>query len=245
MIRIFFVVFFLFWFLVLTIPIQAFEAICRKKNKPLADKISLACVKWAFRCCIFFAGVDVTYIGEQNIPRDKAVLFVANHSSYFDILLTYVRAFRTTGYIAKAEMQKAPLLNNWMRYIGCVFLDRKDIKKGMKAIIESVNKIKAGDSLYIFPEGTRSKQRGVIGEFHEGSLKIADKAKCPIVPVAILNTFEIWEAHLPKIHKAKVIIEYGKPIYPGDLDANDKKKLGAYTRNIIEQMNKKNEGMLD
>ena len=73
---------------------------------------------------------QVTVIGEENVPKDQAVLYVANHRSYFDILLTYSRCPIRTGYVAKKEMERYPLLSNWMRNLYCLFLDREDIKTG-------------------------------------------------------------------------------------------------------------------
>jgi 1-acyl-sn-glycerol-3-phosphate acyltransferase len=72
--------------------------------------------------------------------------------------------------------------------------------------------------------------------FKEGSLKMAEKAKCPVVPVAISGTAELFEQHLPRITKGVVIVEYGKPIIIDELEKEDKKFLGAYTQNKIQEM---------
>ena len=112
------------------------------------------------------------------------MLYIGNHRSYFDILLTYVRCPDLTGYVAKAEMEKIPLLSNWMRYLHCLFLDRKDIKKGLKTILTGVKKMKSGISICIFPEGTRNRSESELDllPFHEGSFKLATRSGCPIVP---------------------------------------------------------------
>ena len=88
----------------------------------------------------------------------------------------------------------------------------------------------------IFPEGTRNKNPEGMLPFKEGSFKIAEKTGCPIVPMAITNSAEILENHLPRIKAVPVILEYGKPIYPNELDKETKKKLGAYCQNVIEEM---------
>ena len=105
----------------------------------------------------------------------------ATHRSYFDILLTYTRCVRRTGYIAKKEMERYPLLSNWMKYLHCLFLDRKDIKQGLKTILTAIEKIKSGISICIFPEGTRNKNQdeSELLPFHEGSFKIASKDRMP------------------------------------------------------------------
>ena len=93
-----------------------------------------------------------------------------------------------------------------------IVLNRTDIKKGLQTILEGIDLIKKGTSIVIFPEGTRSKTEDLL-PFKEGSLKIAEKSKCPIIPVAITNTESVFENHLPRIKKASVVIEFGTPIY--------------------------------
>lgn len=233
MIRIILVAVFVVLFLVLSIPLLITEWIIGKLNMDLKNKSSLAIVNWAFRVCLFFAGTTVIVKGEENVPKDEPVLYIGNHRSYFDILITYVRVPRPTGYIAKREMLKWPLLVSWMKNLHCLFLDRNDVKQGLKIILTAIEKIKSGISICIFSEGTRNKENHTFMEFHEGSFKIASKSGCPIIPMTIYNSADIFEDHLPKIKKTQVILEYGKPIYVKDLAKEDQKKIGAYTKNII------------
>ena len=114
MIRFITVCIFVVLFLILSIPLLIAEWIIGKFNPEVKSKSSLAIVNWAFRMVIRIAGVKVIARGEENIPTDTAVLYVGNHRSFFDIVLTYVRVPRPTGYISKLEMKKFPLLSNWM-----------------------------------------------------------------------------------------------------------------------------------
>ena len=233
MLRLFFVGGFVVLFLILSIPIMIAEWIIGKFNPDVKSRSSLAIVNWAFRCVRSLAGAKVEYIGEENVPSDSAVLYVANHRSFFDIVLTYPRVPRPTGYVAKKEIEKVPLLNVWMRDLHCLFLDRNDVKAGAKMILTAVDMIKNGISVCIFPEGTRSKTEGEFLPFHEGSFKIALKSGRPIVPMTIVGSAGIFEDHFPKIKKAKVVVEYGKPIYVKELPKENQKQLGPYVRNII------------
>lgn len=235
MLRFIIVATFVVLFLILSIPLMFVEWIIGKFNQPLKDRSSLAIVNWAFRCIIRLAGTRVIALGEENIPKDSAVLYVGNHRSYFDIVLTYVRVPRPTGYVAKAEMLKIPLLSNWMKNLHCLFLDRKDIKQGLKTILLGVEKVKSGISICIFPEGTRNKTADTFLPFHEGSFKIAEKGNVPIVPMTIVNSAAIFEDQLPKMKKATVVIEYGKPIYIKELDKETRKSLGTYVSGIIRE----------
>ena len=122
MIRFISVAVFVVLFLILSIPLMIAEWIIGKFNMDVKNRSSLAIVNWAFRWCLRLSGVKITYIGEERVPRDQAVLYIGNHRSYFDILMTYVRVPRPTGYVAKIEMLKIPLLSNWMKNLHCLFL---------------------------------------------------------------------------------------------------------------------------
>lgn len=234
-------------YLILSIPILLAEWVVGKFNRRAKDISSLRIIQTVFKFILKVTGADITIIGHENVPKDQAVLYIGNHRSFFDILLTYVLCPDLTGYIAKKEMEPIPLLSTWMRYLHCLFLDRKDIKEGMKTILTAIEKVKSGISICIFPEGTRNKGADELEllPFHDGSFKIATKSGCPIIPMAISNSAEIFENHFPKIKPCKVVVEYGKPIYPEELSREDKKRLGAYTQGIILEMLKKNREMVE
>jgi 1-acyl-sn-glycerol-3-phosphate acyltransferase len=88
--------------------------------------------------------------------------------------------------------------------------------------------------MFVFPEGTRSKT-GEMAPFHEASMKIATKTGAPIIPVAFTNTREIFETHLPRMKKTKVIVTYMPPVYPYQLEGENKKKVGAYIQSLIQK----------
>lgn len=234
-------------YLILSIPILLAEWVVGKFNRRAKDISSLRIIQTVFKFILKVTGADITIIGHENVPKDQAVLYIGNHRSFFDILLTYVLCPDLTGYIAKKEMKPIPLLSTWMRYLHCLFLDRKDIKEGMKTILTAIEKVKSGISICIFPEGTRNKGTDELEllPFHDGSFKIATKSGCPIIPMAISNSAEIFENHFPKIKPCKVVVEYGKPIYPEELSREDKKRLGTYTQGIILEMLKKNREMVE
>ena len=222
-------------FLLLSTPLMLAEWILGKFNMDAKNRSSLAIVNWAFRCCLKITGVQLTVLGEENVPTDVPVLYVGNHRSYFDILLTYTRVPRITGYVAKKEMEKIPLLSIWMRNLHCLFLDRDNIKEGLKTILTAIDKIKSGISICIFPEGTRNKTPDTLLPFHEGSFKVADKTGCPIVPMVINNSADIYEDHLPKIKKTRVVLEYLPPVYIRDLPKEDRKRVGALVEEQIKE----------
>ena len=234
----------LFLYLLFGIPVLGVEWLIGKFNKNTEDYQCLRMVQRAFKLTISMAGTEVTVIGEENIP-DEPVLFIGNHRSYFDILLTYSRCKRLTGYVAKKEMLRYPLLRDWMKRLYCLFLDRDNPKEGLKTILQAIDYIKSGISICIFPEGTRNDGEELsILPFHSGSFKIAEKSGCPIVPISMNNTASIFENQFPRIKKTHVIIEYGKPIYPCELDKETKKRLAPYCQNLIQETINKNQALL-
>lgn len=235
MIRFILTVIFVILFLVLGSPLLVIQWIIGKRNPELKSKSSLAIVNWAFRMVIRIAGTKVIALGEENIPKDTAVLYVANHRSFYDIILTYVRVPRPTGYVAKKEMLRYPLLSNWMRNLHCLFLDRKNIKEGLKTILAGIEKVKQGISICIFPEGTRCKEKDAFLPFHDGSFKISEKGNVPVIPLTIVNSAAVFEDHLPKIKKATVVLSYGKPVYMNELDKETRKCIGTYVSGIISE----------
>ena len=244
MIRLIFVVLFLILFLILSLPVMLVEWIIGKVNPNLRDYSSLRIVQWAFKVILLLAGVDVTVIGEEHIP-DEPVLYIGNHRSFFDVPITYSRCRRLTGFVSKKELEKVPLLSNWMRFLYCLFLDRDNVRSGLKTLLTAIEQVKNGISIFIFPEGTRNKGEELsVLPFHDGSFKIAEKTGCPVIPVSINNSVQIFEAHFPIIRKTHVVLEYGEPIYPNTLDKEAKKQLGIYCHDLIEATIKKNAALV-
>lgn len=231
-------------FLILSIPLLIWEHFIGKKNPNQKNTQSLTIVRHVFRFILKTAGVHITVKGLENIPTDRAVLYVGNHRSYFDILVGYVTVPTLLGFVAKVEMERYPLLSNWMHNVNCLFLDRENLKEGLKTILTGIEKVKQGISIWIFPEGTRNRSEDILDliPFKEGSLKIAEKSGCPIIPVAMTGTAEVFEKQFPRMKSSNVTIEFGRPIIIKELEPEQKKHAGAYTQRIITDMlaNEKN-----
>lgn len=238
-----FVGLFLLLFFIISIPLFLVEYIIGKFNPHLKVKSSQAIVVAAFKFILFGCGVKKTVIGLENIPKGEPVLYVSNHRSYFDILIGYTTIPHLTGFVAKKEMDKVPFIRVWMRFLNCLFLDRENIREGLKTILEGIELIQKGYSVFILPEGTRNHGKEML-PFKEGSLKIAEKSGCAIVPVALSNTDNLLENHQPWISKGHVIIEFGKPVYLKDLDKETRKFAGSYVQKIIKETLDKNESLV-
>lgn len=244
MIRMIGIVIVLLLYLIIGIPVLLIEHIIGRINKDAKDRSCLWMVQKTFRLMLKIAGVTVTVIGEENVP-DEPVLYIGNHRSYFDILLTYSRCPRLTGYVAKKEMLRYPLLRDWMKNLYCLFLDRSTPKEGLKTILQAIDYVKKGISICIFPEGTRNKGEELsMLPFKDGALKIAEKSGCPIIPISMNNTQAIFEAHIPFVRKTHVVLEYGTPIYPDRLDKETRRHLGDYCHKIIQDTIIKNQTLV-
>ncbi len=235
MIRLILIGLFLFFFLVLLCPALLVEWIIGKFNPEAKSKSSLWLVQRAFGVILFLAGTKIEVTGRENIPDDRPVLYVGNHRSYFDIVIGYRLIKGEAGFVAKKEMQKIFFLRRWMTNLHCLFLDRENLKEGLKTILTGIDHVKNGVSIWIFPEGTRNPGSGLM-DFKEGSMKIAEKSGCPIIPVAMTGTAEIFEKHLPRVKRSHVTVTFGEPIDVAALDRQQKKFLGAYTRERILEM---------
>lgn len=229
------VLLFLLLFFIVSLPLFLYETILGKFNPDKKIRSSQRIVSLAFRIILFLSGTRYKVKGLENIPKNEAVLYVSNHRSYFDIVLAYATVPTPTGFVAKKEIKKVPFVNVWMKYMNCLFLDRDDLREGLKMILTGVEQVKQGYSVFISPEGTRNHGDDML-PFKEGSLKIAEKSGCAIIPVAVANTDNIFENHMPWIRKASVTIEYGAPVYPGTLSKEERKFLGSHVQNIIRNM---------
>lgn len=243
MIRITLVVLFLLIFFILSLILLPFEWLAGKFNPAFKDRSSLRIVRRAFKIIKFISGVKTTVIGQENIPEDEPVLFVGNHNSYFDIVIAYTFMKRPTGFVAKKELNGFLFVRRWMRNLYCLFLDRKNLKEGLKTILTGIDYIKNGISIVIFPEGTRNKGDDVQ-EFHSGSFKLAEKSGCKIIPMVQNNTKSIFEKQFPRIKASHTVIEFGKPIDLNELSKEDRKNIAQYTHKIVSEIHEKNKSLV-
>ncbi|MBQ1394791.1 MAG: 1-acyl-sn-glycerol-3-phosphate acyltransferase, partial [Lachnospiraceae bacterium] len=153
-------------------------------------------VRFFFWGIIKISGVDITYIGLDRIPKKRGVVYISNHQSMFDIIAVYNKFPGITGYLAKKELSKIPLFGLWMQFVHCIFVDRGNHDKAAESLRLGAEELNTGISCYVFPEGTRNKgEEDELLPFKGGAFKIAEHARCPIVPIAITGTRDIFERH--------------------------------------------------
>ncbi len=189
----------------------------------------------------FVAKIELTInvYGKENIPKDRNVVFISNHQGDFDIAIFMALIPKEKGFVAKIELNKIPILRTWMKYIGCVFMDRKDLKQSLKTINKAIDFIKKGHSMVIFPEGTRSKC-DKIGDFKPGSFKLAFKTNTPIVPVTIDGSYKLKEKNNGLIKPDTVNVYIHNPIFLENITNEEKESLPGKIKDIIADKLPKN-----
>lgn len=210
------------------------DKILKNEGQEAFDEFSYKVTnEWALKR-IKDSGAHITVYGNEKIPQDRNVLFISNHQSDFDIAIFLGMINKNAGFVAKNEMENIPLLSHWMRNIHCVFMDRKDIKKAAKTIVDGIALLKKGYSMVVFPEGTRSKC-DKMGEFKAGSFKLATKSKVTVAPVTIDGSYKIMEGNNYIIKPADVNVYIHDPIFTSDLSKDELSKLPEKVRSIIEE----------
>lgn len=197
------------------------------------DLVYSTAQRWA-KTFVKYSEAEISIIGEENIPKDRAVLFVGNHQSIYDILILLAYVKQPIAFIAKIELAKIPIISTWMKYMKCIFMDRNDIRQSLRAINQGAENLKRGYSYVIFPEGTRTFD-GKLEDFKPGSFKLAIKASAPIVPFTFIDSYKIMTKNRFNLNKAKVKVVFSPPIYIEDIDSKDTKRLAADIRHMIKR----------
>jgi len=183
--------------------------------------------KWLYcnlklMCCIIFrlCGADVIISGKENLEKLKLLqkegerlCLISNHTSALDIPLFFGPLGIRCAFVAKKELSMVPYINILALTLGCVFMNRKDLRACRKSITKGVERIKNGKTMLIFPEGTRSKT-GEIGPFRYGSFRLASESNSTIVPITIKGLRKVFEERSSFFVREKVYVDIGKPVKP-------------------------------
>ena len=188
---------------------------------------------WALRL-MKLAGATMEVTGKENIPEGP-VVFAANHQGYADIPLLLTQLDKPNPLIAKKELEKVPLLRDWMTELNCIFIDRDNARQAMDSLKKANELLSEGYSVCIFPEGTRRKG-GEIKDFKGGTIRLATRAKVPIVPCCIEGTYNMLEANKGfKITPAKLQLHILPAIETADLSREEIKALDEHLRSVIKE----------
>lgn len=189
----------------------------------------------AIKKILKITGSTLEVEGTENIP-DGVCLYAGNHQSLFDVMAVELAIPGGVGFVAKDSLKKIPGLSSWMELLHCLFLDRSDPREGIRILLKGVDYLKEGYPMFIFPEGTRNDGKTLL-EFKGGSLKIAQKAKCPIIPVAITGTRDIFENNKGlSVKPSHIKVTFGKALEPAKLPKSEQKLLMGQLKESIESL---------
>ncbi|MEN8232317.1 MAG: lysophospholipid acyltransferase family protein [Thermodesulfobacteriota bacterium] len=178
---------------------------------------------WARSICAA-SGVVVSVTGTEKLDAEKPYIFAANHQSQFDILALQGFLGIDFRWLAKKELFKVPIWGPAMRKAGYIPVDRSRGRQALKSLGEAAQKIAAGTSVIIFPEGTRTRD-GIMQDFKAGAMVLAIKSGVDIIPVAIKGTYEILPKGKLLINPGNVTIRVGNPIATKNRTSKDKHAL--------------------
>lgn len=183
--------------------------------------------------------VKVNYYGLENLPKDSGYILFPNHQGLFDALIIIATHERPITTVSKKEVENTFFLKQIFQILQSKFIDREDVRQSMKVMMEVTKEVKEGRNYLIFPEGTRSKNKNNILEFKGGSFKSAMNAKCPIVPVALLDSYKAFDTH--SIAKLTVQIHYLKPLYYEDYKGLKSVEIATLVSDMIRNTIEENE----
>lgn len=167
-------------------------------------------IRYIFNMAIVSGNIDLQVYGEENIPKENGYLMYSNHQGLFDIMAIAAATKNPWGAVLKKELYNIPFMK---QIVDCTYsfpMDREDLKQSLEVIKATAGEVKKGRNYLIFPEGTRSKNQNEMLEFHAGSFKCALKAKCPIVPIALIDTYKVLDCKGSK--QVAVQVHYLEPI---------------------------------
>lgn len=160
---------------------------------------------------LFILGVKVNVFGRENIPHLGGNVYIANHSSYLDILVLTAKVPDKVKMVYKREMNKIPLLSWAMQAAGYIPIDRTNLKSSLRALEKAARKVKKGLSMIIYPEGTRTRD-GKVGEFKRGMFYLAEKAGTDIIPLSVTNTAVLMPIGSFQVKSGIINLVIGKPM---------------------------------
>ena len=177
--------------------------------------------------------VEIKAYGVENIPSEGSFMFFPNHQGLYDVLAMIETSPIFFSVVVKKELMKIGFLRTVFKIMGAYAIDREDVRQSMKVIQSVSEDVKNGKSFLIFPEGTRSRNGNEIGEFKGGSFKSATKAKCPIIPVALIDSFKPFDSNT--ISEATVQVHFLKPISYEEYQGMKTTEIAAIVQEKIQK----------
>ena len=194
--------------------------------------------KWAhihkmLRCALDHSNVTLTVTGLDTLPAENGFLLYGNHQGLFDVVAIAASCTRPLGCVLKKELANLPLIKQIIRCTKSFPMDRDDVRQSLTVINSVIAEVRQGRNYVIFPEGTRSRQGNVMGEFHGGSFRCAVKTQCPIVPMVFVDSFKALDQKGSK--PLQVQLHYLPPIYYEEYAGMTATEVAALVKSRIQE----------
>ena len=173
----------------------AWIKLCRyaRHTEKYSEEVKYRHVQDILRRAIKSGNINLTVTGRENIPQEGGYMMYANHQGMFDVLAIAASCDRPMGVVLKKELANIPFIRQVCQCTKSFAMDREDVRQSLTVIRAVTEEVAGGRAYVIFPEGTRSRKGNEMLEFHSGSFRCALKAKCPIVPVAFVDSFRVLD----------------------------------------------------
>ena len=190
----------------------AWQKLCRYAKHPekYSEEEMYRHIQYILKRAVRGGNIDLQVSGTENIPKEGGFMLYANHQGMFDVLAVAATCDIPVGAVLKKELYDIPFLHQVAICTKSFPMDREDVRQSLTVIQSVIREVKAGRNYLIFPEGTRSRNGNQMGQFHSGSFRCATRSKCPIVPVALVDSFKVLDQKGSK--PVTVQIHYLKPI---------------------------------
>lgn len=189
---------------------------------------------WA-RALVAAAGIDLHIENSEALDPKQRYILVANHYSYFDIPCIFAAVPQPIRFMAKASLFKIPIFGWSISRAGFIPIDRKNRRTAVKSFDLAVERIRRGNTIVIFPEEGRSRNRE-MRPFQRGAFLLAIKSELPMVPIAVDGTYDVFRVGAKSVTPGRVTIKVGAPITTVGSTLKDKERLATESRAQIEQL---------
>jgi 1-acyl-sn-glycerol-3-phosphate acyltransferase len=204
--------------------LRAFEHRCQDRPR-----------RWA-KAIVRAAGVRVVMEGLENLGRDRAQILVANHQSWFDVLVLAGHLPVEYRFVAKKELTRIPFFGPAWQACGHVAIDRQDRASAIESLEEAGRKVQTeGSTMIIFPEGTRSRD-GALQPFKRGAFALAIRSGLPIVPTAILGSGAVMPKGSFRVRSGTIRVRFGDPILAEGWTYSDRAEFTAAVRTAVTRL---------
>lgn len=188
---------------------------------------------WAIKV-LKICGIKIEIIGYEFLDKSQSYIYVSNHSSLFDIPVILASVNDNVRIIYKKELEKIPIFGWGLAVSPYIAIRRADPKDALGSLEEAIQSIKDGDSVLVYPEGTRSKD-GKLQSFKRGAFLLASRSGKPIIPISIIGTFEIIPKNTFYINSSTVKLIIHPPIEIKNISSIEEKILMQRVHSIISE----------